>query len=897
MEYWIKIGLTMAIIVISALSSAGPLTGKTKQNPATSASNSSLSCRKPVINGKECPGNKKCPINDDCDDPSQCPCMDGYNTTTDKPGNRILIYCGDIQECIEGTHNCSTHAGCNNTDGGYFCECNKGYRRGNETEFCPSDNRTENGCTDIDECKEDPYICGPNDTCKNIDGSYRCVCMSGFTNSSHNCTDIDECKEYPNICGPKGTCKNIDGSYWCDCMSGFTNSSNNCTDINECRENPQICDPNGDCMNTHGSYTCACKEGYQSISNTCTDINECRENPQICDPNGDCMNTHGSYTCACKEGYQSISNTCTVIKKCIGNFKICGLKANCNTTKGSLKCSCHKGYKAVSLGFEYPQCNVRCKQENEIKSSCDEPLCSLDIFAELWKPSCNDSNPETLDMDKFLDGLDDMIANFSNQNQDNEKRLRLAGTFLNKVEGVVQNLAHIFSQRMPLSNKKNFINAVTTKRGSKDRNISLSNKNSSIVLGTNTALGNAYVSVLGCLEYGNISKLLEGAQLQNNSQNLTVKLVSSVVSVFLGIANTSQLSEPIQLQLNFTDKKVIPNKTHCAFWSANDTAWSIEGCETLERDDYGVVCNCTHLTSFAILMALDNIESWTLTLITKIGLSISIVCLSAAIITFCLCRFLRGTRNTIHIHVCVSLLLGHCIFLIGVEATSSKVVCGIVAGLLHFFYLSAFCWMSLEGLELYLMLVTVFKTQVKTRYLLAMGYGVPTVIIIISAAVFPKGYGTEKHCWLSTDRNFIWSFMGPVCVIILINCGIFVLTVWKLAEKMTAINPEQGKLKRIRSLTVTSVAQLCILGCCWAFGFLMFGKTALVFAYAFTICNVLQGVQIFFLHCLMNKKVREKYADVICALAHFRSPLYSEFSNSTNVNTQSRAKVNKESGL
>lgn len=736
MEYWIKIGLTMAIIVISALSSAEkttlkpdcPLTGKTKQNPATSASNSNLSCRKPVINGKECPDNKKCPVNDSCDDPSQCPCMDGYNTTTDKPGNRIIISCDDIQECIEGTHNCSTHAGCNNTVGGYFCVCEKGYRRGNETEFCPSDNRTENGCKDI----------------------------------------------------------------------------------NECRENPQICDPNGDCINTIGSYTCECREGYQSISNTCT---------------------------------------------------------------------------------------VRCKQENEIKSSCDEPLCSLDIFAELWKPSCNDSNPETLDMDKFLDGLDDMIANFSNQNQDNEKRLRLAGTFLNKVEGVVQNLAHIFSQRMPLSNKKNFINAVTTKRGSKDRNISLSNKNSSIVLGTNTALGNAYVSVLGCLEYGNISKLLEGAQLQNNSQNLTVKLVSSVVSVFLGIANTSQLSEPIQLQLNFTDKKVIPNKTHCAFWSANDTAWSIEGCETLERDDYGVVCNCTHLTSFAILMALDNIESWTLTLITKIGLSISIVCLSAAIITFCLCRFLRGTRNTIHIHVCVSLLLGHCIFLIGVEATSSKVVCGIVAGLLHFFYLSAFCWMSLEGLELYLMLVTVFKTQVKTRYLLAMGYGVPTVIIIISAAVFPKGYGTEKHCWLSTDRNFIWSFMGPVCVIILINCGIFVLTVWKLAEKMTAINPEQGKLKRIRSLTVTSVAQLCILGCCWAFGFLMFGKTALVFAYAFTICNVLQGVQIFFLHCLMNKKVREKYADVICALAHFRSPLYSEFSNSTNVNTQSRAKVNKESGL
>ncbi|XP_077327711.1 adhesion G protein-coupled receptor E5, partial [Lithobates pipiens] len=786
------------------------------QNSATTTLKSSLPCRKTVINGTECPNNKKCPVNNDCSDPSQCPCLDGYKSFNDIVGSRNIITCEEIHECIIGTHTCGTHTNCNNSDGGYFCVCDKGYRRGNETEFCPTNNRTENGCSDIDECKEDPHICGPNSRCENMDRSYQCNCMSGFRNFSNICTDIDECKE----------------------------------------------------------------------------------NPQICGPHGDCKNTNGSYMCECTEGYQKISNICAVIKKCIGNFKICGLKADCNTESGSLKCTCHKGYKEVSLGFEYPQCNVICKQEDKITPTCDsaEPQCSLEAFAESWKPSCNGSNPETFDVDKLLDGLDEMIDNFSNQKK-KEVRLRLAGIFLNTVEGIVQNLAYIFSKRMPLSNKKNFINAVTTSRGSIDQEISLTNKNSSISLGTKTALGNVYTSVFGCLEYGNINKLLEGAELQNNSQNQTVKLVSSVVSVFLGIANTSKLREPIQLQLNFTDEEVTPNQTHCAFWSAATSAWSTEGCETLKRDDYGVVCNCTHLTSFAILMALNNIESWTLSLITKIGLSISIVCLSAAIITFCVCRFLRGTRNTIHIHLCVCLLLGHCIFLIGVEATSNRAVCGIVAGLLHFFYLSAFCWMSLEGLELYLMLVTVFKTQVKTRYLLAMGYGVPTTIIVISAAVFPEGYGNKKHCWLSTEHNFIWSFMGPVCVIILINCGIFVLTVWKLAEKMTAINPEQGKLKRIRSLTVTSVAQLCILGCCWAFGFLMFGKTALVFAYIFTICNILQGLQIFFLHCLMNKKVREKYADVICALAHFRSPLYSEFSNSTNANTQSRAKVNKESGL
>lgn len=63
----------------------------------------------------------------------------------------------------------------------------------------------------------------------------------------------------------------------------------------------------------------------------------------------------------------------------------------------------------------------------------------------------------------------------------------------------------------------------------------------------------AATSVIGCLEYGNLSKLLEGAELQKDSKNHSVKLVSPVVSVFHGIANTDNLKEPIRLQLNFSE--------------------------------------------------------------------------------------------------------------------------------------------------------------------------------------------------------------------------------------------------------------------------------------------------------------------------------------------------------
>lgn len=43
--------------------------------------------------------------------------------------------------------------------------------------------------TDIDECVEKPFICGPNSTCTNSQGSYKCACDAGFQSSNGaNCT-------------------------------------------------------------------------------------------------------------------------------------------------------------------------------------------------------------------------------------------------------------------------------------------------------------------------------------------------------------------------------------------------------------------------------------------------------------------------------------------------------------------------------------------------------------------------------------------------------------------------------------------------------------------------------------------------------------------------------------
>lgn len=58
-----------------------------------------------------------------------------------------------------------------------------------------------------------------------------------------------------------------------------------------------------------------------------------------------------------------------------------------------------------------------------------------------------------------------------------------------------------------------------------------------------------------------------------------------------------------------------------------------------------------------------------------------------------------------------------------------------------------------------------------------------------------------------------------------------------------------------RVLTITAVAQLFVLGCTWVFGLFLFEPRSWVLSYIFTILNCLQGLFLYVLHCLLNKKV------------------------------------------
>nr|XP_020835603.1 putative adhesion G protein-coupled receptor E4P isoform X2 [Phascolarctos cinereus] len=118
-------------------------------------------------------------------------------------------------------------------------------------------------------------------------------------------------------------------------------------------------------------------------------------------------------------------------------------------------------------------------------------------------------------------------------------------------------------------------------------------------------------------------------------------------------------------------------------------------------------------------------------------------------------------------------------------------------------------------------------------------------------------------CWLKIEKGFIWSFIGPVFVITLINLTFYLTTLWILRERLSSLNKEVSTIQNTRTLAIKALAQLFILGCSWSLGFFLIDSidepARSVIAYTFTIINSLQGVYIFLVHCVLSRQVQEEY--------------------------------------
>uniref|UniRef100_A0A7E4UTJ4 Hemicentin-1 n=1 Tax=Panagrellus redivivus TaxID=6233 RepID=A0A7E4UTJ4_PANRE len=269
-------------------------------------------------------------------------------------------------------------------------------------------------CRDVDECKNDPELCGPVDQnttiCVNLEGTYECrtLCPDGFkSNIDGECIDIDECILDTAECAIGQECQNTEGGYDCkaQCTDGYeTLEDGECVDINECLASPCVAPMT--CKNLMGTYACVCPPGFPLTNNgtgckglvanpvrplkvldfavdkhncppgyywdkgVCEDIGEC-EFDAPCEYK--CTNLPGSYECECPDGYiVGPTGLCEDIDECKFD-DVCLESELCFNELGRYSClghPCPKNYVLNRDSLEcLPDCrpNTNCTETHPVK--------------------------------------------------------------------------------------------------------------------------------------------------------------------------------------------------------------------------------------------------------------------------------------------------------------------------------------------------------------------------------------------------------------------------------------------------------------------------------------------------------------------------------------------------
>ncbi|NVJ05811.1 EGF domain-containing protein [Myxococcus sp. AM001] len=149
-------------------------------------------------------GNGELNAGEQCDDGNVAP-GDGCGASCQvEPGytcSGVPSVCTDVDECTNGTAQCSVNASCTNTPGSYVCTCLPGYSGNGWT------------CEDIDECANGTAVCLPGQLCVNTPGAYECVggsCQPPEVQCGAQCVDLSSdasnCGACGNVCDGGDTC-------------------------------------------------------------------------------------------------------------------------------------------------------------------------------------------------------------------------------------------------------------------------------------------------------------------------------------------------------------------------------------------------------------------------------------------------------------------------------------------------------------------------------------------------------------------------------------------------------------------------------------------------------------------------------------------------------------------
>ncbi|TGZ41390.1 Diuretic hormone receptor [Temnothorax longispinosus] len=266
-----------------------------------------------------------------------------------------------------------------------------------------------------------------------------------------------------------------------------------------------------------------------------------------------------------------------------------------------------------------------------------------------------------------------------------------------------------------------------------------------------------------------------------------------------------------------------------------------------------------------------------------IGYSLSLFTLIMAVCIFIYYKELRCLRNNIHTNLMFTYILADLTWILTtvmqVSMQTDIPTCVILFSLLHYFHLTNFFWMFVEGLYLYLLVVKTFTgDNIKLKLCLVIGWGVPVLVIamwgiaksldqkvmshvmnqanqykvylLISRATLYINYehdwlGQEvalwRHCPWMIPHPYDWFYQASAIIVIAVNM-VFLFMIMRQYRKAS-----KALLVLIPLLGVTYV--LVIAGPTE-------GQVANAFSYARAILLSSQGFFVALFYCFLNTEVQ-----------------------------------------
>ncbi|XP_061192775.1 adhesion G protein-coupled receptor A3-like [Saccostrea echinata] len=303
----------------------------------------------------------------------------------------------------------------------------------------------------------------------------------------------------------------------------------------------------------------------------------------------------------------------------------------------------------------------------------------------------------------------------------------------------------------------------------------------------------------------------------------TVSVVSAILSV-----NSSpvvvNLSNPITLTFKV---KATSENLLAVYWDSEANGglgdWKTDGCSIKGIVQNYTTVQCQHLSIFAVIETSPGTEAFSLKMFqlmhvaVYVGSCVCLLCLMAVIITYVSCfRFInvpnKMKHSVINISVCVLLLIIG--FTMGVKRTDHLLACQIIGISMHYLTLCAIFWITITSFNMMKKFSKASKPPAPPpdmpgmplppkpmiRFYL-LGWGVPTIICGITAAVSLDHYSEPAYCFLAWDPS-LGAFYGPVALLVIFNL-VFFLRISCIIQGSTNNLNESNRTEDINDIELT----------------------------------------------------------------------------------------------